>query len=98
MHSVCSLDKNCFFCHMRSSCLRLRREYLKGPKYIKVNEFTSQLGQFEPHWRVFANEMPRFIEKTVDLLCKGDFNIFSVVLFTLTAREQGEHYIRSFLK
>ena len=33
-HELCSKDQNCFFCNMRSSCLRLRQMREKGPRSL----------------------------------------------------------------
>ena len=41
------LRVNGFFCHIRSCTLRLRQERTKGPFAIKLNDFVSQIGQFE---------------------------------------------------
>ena len=51
-HCLCKSDQkepdaNCFFCHMRSSCLRLNSPRTKGPRNIKILEFTSQLNQYQ---------------------------------------------------
>ena len=74
-HQICDLNKNCLFCNMRSSCLRLRRERNTGPKSLKVNEFTSQLFHFGDDWRSFSLDLKRFIEVTVNLLIKCDIKI-----------------------
>ena len=51
-HELCDFNSkhkelNCYFCHLRSSCLRLGAERKKGPKSIKVYEFVYQLWQYE---------------------------------------------------
>ena len=50
-HSLCEMEKGCFYCHMRSSCVRIHQEREKGPKSLKVNEFTTQLYHFGSNWR-----------------------------------------------
>ena len=42
-HWLCSVPQECFFCYMRSTCLRLRKEREKGPKMVQLNEFVNQL-------------------------------------------------------
>ena len=39
-HFLCDSNQSCFFCNMRSSCLRIRQERVNGPKCLHVNEFT----------------------------------------------------------
>ena len=56
-HTLCSLNQNCFFCNIRSSCLRLRQERRTGPRCLKVNEFTCQLNQYGPNWRIIASNL-----------------------------------------
>ena len=46
-HVLCHVEESCFFCHIRSSILRLRQERTKGPFAIKLNEFVSQIGLYE---------------------------------------------------
>ena len=65
---------------MRSSCLRIRQERLKGPKSLKVNEYTSQLNQYGSDWKPFASDLIRFVEMTVDLLIKSDASVSSKFL------------------
>ena len=74
-HNLCrykSLEESCFFCHMRSSCLRLNGERLKGPKSLKINEFVSQLDKYKTFlgwdWNLNANNLPIFIRNTFSLL------------------------------
>ena len=45
-HALCIFDKdksNCFFCLMRSTCLRINTPRTTGPKSLKIVEFVSQL-------------------------------------------------------
>ena len=50
-HSMCNLRKlekgfkNCFYCVMRSACLRLSNRGNRGPKSLKPYEVISQIGQ-----------------------------------------------------
>ena len=39
-HVLCCSDQTCFFCNMRSSCIRLRQVREKGPRWLKPNEYT----------------------------------------------------------
>ena len=77
-HLMCAfgLAKNispCFFCLIRSSCLRLSNRGQKGPKSLKPYEALSQLDQFERNggdqWKNISKDMPTFIEETLKLLC-----------------------------
>ena len=41
-HKLCEPKKSaeqCFFCHMRSSCLKLNNQRSKGPRSLKIIEF-----------------------------------------------------------
>ena len=74
-HKLCSskqTDKNCFFCYMRSSCLRISSVRGRGPKSLKINEFTSQLDQYQSllgwNWCDNAANIPTFIKNTLKLL------------------------------
>ena len=83
-HSLCQLIPQnleicpCFFCMMRSSCLRLKKRGQKGPKSLKTYEVLSQLGQFEIFglsWKNLVEDMPTFIKQTLSLLCNSNQNI-----------------------
>ena len=76
-HKLCSTkssDQKCFFCHMRSSCIRLRASRGRGPKGLKLVEFTSQLNQYQSfedwNWRDNKADLPTFIENTLKLFTK----------------------------
>ena len=75
-HWLCSLHQECFFCYMRSTCLRLRKEREKGPKMVQLNEFVNQLFQYESllgwNWRESATDMAKFIENTIRLIHKRE--------------------------
>ena len=48
-------ELNCYFCHVRSSLLRLNVHRIKGPKSLKPYEFISQLFRYEKlrwDWRL----------------------------------------------
>ena len=80
-HVLCNSDQNCFFCNLRSSCLRLRKIREKGPRSIKLNEFVSQLNQFDQelswNWRENLEDMPTFLENTLRLITKSESKISS---------------------
>ena len=77
-HCLCTLDipypeeSFCFFCLMRSSCIRLRNRGQKGPKNLKPYEVISQLLQFERtagiSWLNLTENMEMFIKETIKLL------------------------------
>ena len=46
-HRLCKVEAGCFYCHIRSSFLRLRLERQKGPFALKLNEFVCQIGRYE---------------------------------------------------
>ena len=75
-HNLCDLDDACFFCNLRSAYLRLRQIRKREPKGLKVNEITCQLDQYESNlqwnWRENRNDLPRFIQCTLELLEKSD--------------------------
>ena len=71
-HSLCKLDKKCFLCNIRSSCLRIRQERKTGPRSLKLNEFTCQLDQYGPQWVSLICDLNEFIKGTVNLLFKSD--------------------------
>ena len=79
-HLLCRLEQACFFCHMRSSCLRIRQERKKGPRSLKISEFTTQLNQYGIDWRLIAVDMNDFISTTIELLIKSDDSICSKFL------------------
>ena len=71
-HQLCNPKSNCFYCHMRSSMLRLTSDRRKGPKVLKMNEIVSQLNQYEEiqqiNWRDNMLDLPAFTRNTVSLL------------------------------
>ena len=71
-HELCDPKENCFYCHMRSSSLRLNMGRKKGPKGMKMNEFVSQLNQYEVklsiNWRNLLLNLPEFCQYTLSLL------------------------------
>ena len=77
-HSLCSLDKSCFFCNMRSACLRLRQCRQKGPKCLQVNEFVCQTHQYESvlnwNWKQDEDNAHKFVENTLKLIMMCDEN------------------------
>ena len=70
-HCLCIPDhkqpeQNCFFCNLRSSCLRLSVKRTKGPKNLKLVEFISQLVHYQDldwNWRSDGDDLVGFIEK-----------------------------------
>ena len=76
-HKMCQTKTvNCFFCHMRSSCLRLSAPRGYGPKSLKAVEFSSLLNQYQSilgwNWSENVSDIPTFIEKTLELLNKHE--------------------------
>ena len=75
-HWMCPLNQQCFFCYMRSSCLRLRKERSKGPRMIQLNEFANQLYQYNSilgwNWMENESDLPTFIENTLRLIHKRE--------------------------
>ena len=76
-HLMCNYDsksitQNCFFCLMRSSCLRLSTPRTKGPKSIKLTEFASQLNKYEINpcekWTDLVLDLINFTQTTLELL------------------------------
>ena len=72
-HKLCSTKssgENCFFCHMRSSCLRLRATRGRGPKSLRLIEFTSQLNQYKSMlgWNWMENLTDLMLEQQLKLL------------------------------
>ena len=75
-HKLCLIEKNCFFCHIRSSFLRLKMSRGRGPKSLKVIEFISQLNQYQEflgwNWRNNMSDIPTFVENTLRLADKDE--------------------------
>ena len=78
---MCNLDESCFFCNLRSSCLRLRQIREKGPRSLKVNEYICQLEQYEKklewNWRDDKADIFSFVENTFKLLMLSEINLSS---------------------
>ena len=78
-HNLCNINEACFFCNMRSSCLRLRQTREKGPKGLQVKEFVCQLSQYDSklgwNWKTNIDDVPKFIEKTLELMMKSGQDI-----------------------
>ena len=73
-------ELNCFFCNVRSSCLRISAERKKGPKSLKVFEFVFQMFRFEKlgwDWRSKKHEVEMFIANTLKLLRREENSISS---------------------
>ena len=72
MHWMCHISQDCFFCCLRSSCLRLRQEREKGPKLLQLNEYVNQLHQYDSlfgyNWRDDSNGISSFVENTLKLI------------------------------
>ena len=75
IHPFCkseSLTDDCFFCYLRSSCLKLNLPRSKGPRSVKLIEFISQLPQYETeikwNWKDNFEKIDEFIEKTLMML------------------------------
>ena len=74
-HKICDQKlsgENCFFCHMRSSCLRLNASRGRGPKGLKISEFSSELDQYQSllgwNWRHDVQNLPTLVKSTLKLL------------------------------
>ena len=88
-HSLCEfnqkeLGNNCFFCHMRSSCIRLNFPRSKGIKSLKLVEFTSQMPQYEAQgmdWKANCKDIKGFIANTLRLLKWSENKVSSLVGF-----------------
>ena len=85
-HKLClssEIFHDCFFCYMRSSCLRLSAKRGRGPKSLKIVEFISQLNQYLTilgwNWRDNHGDVPSFIEKTFQLLRKYEHRIVTFI-------------------
>ena len=79
-HQLCIPDQkkpelNCFFCHMRSSLLRLNTKRSKGPKSLKLVEFVSQLVHYQSldwNWRTDGVDLGGFLGNTLRLLRRSE--------------------------
>ena len=88
-HCLCKFDpkqleNNCFYCHMRSLCLRLSTVRSKGPRSIKLVEFTSQLYQYQNYgwdWRSNRDDLVHFIGNTLRVLGKQEPGVLSLLGF-----------------
>ena len=73
-HALCSekSSQKRFFCHMRSSSIRLAASRVKGPKSLKMLEVVSQLDQLEIilgwKWKKEIENIPKWINKILSLL------------------------------
>ena len=81
-HKICNFNQNCFYCHMRSSSLRLNVERKKGPKGLKMNEFVSQLDQYEKRfnikWRNMLLDFPTLCQSTLNLIHDAEIQTASI--------------------
>ena len=88
-HSVCSFDqnvdeRNCFYCSMRSSCVRLNHRRSKGLKDLIPVEFITQLPHYDDlewNWKTNGEDLAVFIANTLRLLRRHDNNISELVGF-----------------
>ena len=78
---------------MRSSCLRIRQERVKGPKSLKLNEYTNQLHHYGANWKYCVSELPRYVEMTAALLIKSDVSLSSKILQPLPTSEQSKYLL-----
>ena len=92
-HPICDLDKNCLFCSIRSSCVRIRKERTSGPKSLKVSEFTNQLFQLGEDWRAHSRNLKNFIRLTVNLLIKSDLRLSETFLKVHSTQNSQEERI-----
>ena len=74
-HKLCkssSKEKECFFCHIRSSCIRINFFRNKGPKSLKLIEFYSVLHQYQDivGWshNSDSNDIQKFVEYTLKII------------------------------
>ena len=81
-HALCPFDKdksNCFFCLMRSTCLRINTPRTTGPKSLKIVEFVSQLSKYQEvfnwDWIEDLSDMTALIENTIQLLISSETSI-----------------------
>ena len=88
-HCICNNDQkqtenNCFFCHMRSTCIRLNTKRTKGPRSLKLFEFSSQLLQYKINgwsWRENRADIVSFVGNTIKLLRRSENSISSSLGF-----------------
>ena len=85
-HALCNVDHSCFFCHMRSSCLKLRKPREKGPRGLKCYEYICQLDKYESelgwNWKSSNIDLAQFIENTLKLLMKNELSISTNIIST----------------
>ena len=98
-HKICDQKlsgENCFFCHMRSSCLRLNASRGRGPKGLKISEFSSELDQYQSllgwNWRHDVQNLPTLVKSTLKLLNIHDYkygkkNIRSKLFWTCQQKD-----------
>ena len=93
-HELCAFIKSgysCFFCLVRSSCLRLSAYRGKGPKSIKVVEFASEMQKFEDilnwNWKADCINIETFIANTINLLIMSEETVFSGLLIQPTCKQ-----------
>jgi hypothetical protein len=90
-HCLCKFDpkqpeNNCFYCHMRSSCVRLSTVRSKGPRSIKLVEFTSQLFQYQNYgwdWSSNRHDLVHFIGNTLRVLGKQEQEYYHFLDFQM---------------
>ena len=75
---------------MRSSCLRLRRERVKGPKSIQLNEFANQLNQYDSvlnwNWKENGTDLASFIGSTLKLIQNREsISTFSILVMKIVS-------------
>ena len=88
-HDLCIFNQNdhsgnCFFCNMRSSCLKLNVPRSKGPKGLKLFEFTSQFSQYDKlgwNWRENCQDLVSFLGNTLRLLRRSEGKVSSYIGF-----------------
>ena len=93
-HTLCTFEKkgdNCFFCLMRSSCLRLNAYRSYGPKSLKVVEIASQMHKYESFlnwdWRNEMHDLNLFIVNTLKLLIDAEESLLDSLIFQHTTKE-----------
>ena len=81
-HALCIFDKdksNCFFCLMRSTCVRINTPRTTGPKSLKIVEFVSQLSKYQEvfnwDWIKDVSDMTTLIENTIKLLITSETSV-----------------------
>ena len=81
-HGQCNFNHDCFYCHVRSSIFRLNGLRKKGPKGLKLNEYISQLKQYEEkyetNWRDLLPDFQSFCHSTLNLMENNDIKISSI--------------------